>query len=158
MGTTYMITALDSNNDFVAHGDKGGQIGVWQVHSAFLKSGLLSADKTMVQALAFVSGGLLLAASDDGIVRLWQVTEEQILKTWKAHNGSVVSISACPKGTFITSGYDRLANGEPWSLQEWHINDTSRISSTTQFGTVTATTLLPWDLHAAFGGAENSIY
>ncbi|CAE7191991.1 pkwA, partial [Symbiodinium pilosum] len=136
--SSYMVTALAASS-WIAHGDKSGLIGLWKGPDTWYRG--LQADDVMIQALAFASRNLLVAASDDGWLRVWNVTAGEVQLAWRANNGSVVSL-ATTEQFLTTSGYDRLGIREPWSLQLWDLHSGQFISATGKFGVVTHATRL----------------
>ncbi len=58
-----------------------------------------------VQAVAFGSDGKRMAsASDDGVVRIWQVSDGKLLHSLEQHEGSVSAVAFSPDGRYIASG------------------------------------------------------
>ncbi|CAE7303428.1 ODA11 [Symbiodinium natans] len=131
--SSYMVTALAASV-WIAHGDKSGLIGIWWRSDTWYRA--LQADDVMIQALGFTSQNLLIAASDDGWVRVWNVTAGQVDRAWRANNGSVVSVVSLGD-QLATSGYDRIGIREPWSLKLWDLETSQLLSATGKFGVVT---------------------
>ncbi|CAE7627494.1 ODA11 [Symbiodinium sp. CCMP2456] len=150
--TSHMVTALASSA-WIAHGDKSGLIGVWWRPGNWYRA--LQADSVMIQALAFMRQNLLIAASDDGWVRIWNVTMGEVQLAWRANNGSVVSLAV--DQSLATSGYDRIGIREPWSLQLWDPGTSRLLSATRKFGVVTHVASFGPD-HLVFGGPDHLVY
>eukprot|EP00439_Symbiodinium_sp_Y106_P014482 s5397_g2.t1 len=150
--TSHMVTALASSA-WIAHGDKSGLIGVWWQPGRWYRA--LQADSIMIQALAFMPQNLLIAASDDGWVRIWNVTVGEVQLAWRANNGSVVSLAV--DQSLATSGYDRIGIREPWSLQLWDPGTSRLVSATCKFGVVTHVANFGRD-HLVFGGPDYLLY
>ncbi|CAE7938455.1 wdr5, partial [Symbiodinium necroappetens] len=106
-------------------------------------------------ALAFMRQNLLIAASDDGWVRIWNVTVGEVQLAWRANNGSVVSLAV--DQSLATSGYDRIGIREPWSLQLWDPGTSRLLSATRKFGVVTHVANFGPD-HLVFGGPDHLVY
>lgn len=150
--TSHMVTALASSA-WIAHGDKSGLIGLWWRPDNWYRA--LQADSVMIQALAFMRQNLLIAASDDGWVRIWNVTVGEVQLAWRANNGSVVSLAV--DQSLATSGYDRIGIREPWSLQLWDPGTSRLLSATRKFGVVTHVANFGPD-HLVFGGPDHLVY
>eukprot|EP00927_Polykrikos_kofoidii_P048645 TRINITY_DN42894_c0_g1_i1.p1 TRINITY_DN42894_c0_g1~~TRINITY_DN42894_c0_g1_i1.p1 ORF type:complete len:349 (-),score=41.46 TRINITY_DN42894_c0_g1_i1:172-1218(-) len=156
--TGFMITALATSIAYVLHGDKGGQIGVWRrSHQELSWVGQLQADKKMLQAIALLPSGLAVTASDDGMLRLWDLDLQEHLRSWHASSGSIVSMAVAHDGTLVTSGYDRIGIREPWELRQWDVVTGMRLSASSRFGVVTSLAL-----HASglllVGGPDGAIF
>ncbi|OLP90719.1 Dynein alpha chain, flagellar outer arm [Symbiodinium microadriaticum] len=150
--TSHMVTALASSA-WIAHGDKSGLIGLWWRPDNWYRA--LQADSVMIQALAFMRQNLLIAASDDGWVRIWNVTVGEVQLAWRANNGSVVSLAV--DQSLATSGYDRIGIREPWSLQLWDPGTSRLLSASRKFGVVTHVANFGPD-HLVFGGPDHLVY
>ncbi|KIJ43762.1 hypothetical protein M422DRAFT_228982 [Sphaerobolus stellatus SS14] len=63
--------------------------------------------RSTVNSIAFSSDGLfIVSGSDDGTVRIWNVTTGETLKELKGHEHYVTSVAFSPDGSFIASGLD----------------------------------------------------
>jgi len=151
----FMVTALASTDDYIAHGDKGGQIGLWK---NLVWVGKLLEDGIMVQALVLLPGARLLSGHDNGMIRLWDLSNQTQTRSWRAYNSTAISLAARSDGGFVASGYDVAGVQEPWSLHYWDHYEGQQVSSTSSFGIVTALAFLPWSHLLALGGPENKIY
>merc|ERR1712048_1346439 len=109
-------------------------------------------------ALSFASGNRLISASDDGIIRVWDTLTGKLDASWRANNGSVVSLAVSFDDILVTSGYDRLGIQEPWSLQQWDLRSKHRVSMSTKFGVVTALAFAPLTGHLFLGGPMSRLY
>jgi WD40 repeat protein/serine/threonine protein kinase len=77
---------------------------------------LVLPDRTEVNGVAFSPDGELLAsAGGDGAVKIWNSRTGQLVQTFPAHAGSVVSVAFHPDGTHLASvGTDRRAKVWDW--------------------------------------------
>ncbi|CAK0850509.1 unnamed protein product [Prorocentrum cordatum] len=158
----YMVTALTTWGRLLAHGDKGGAI-VWYriLEDRISMAGELKADTAMIQSLAFTEDGGLVAASDDGTMRVWDLGRQALVRMWRANNGSVVSLAVGPDGALVTSGYNVVGIREPWQLQLWDLTagaSQRSTSSTAKFGVVTALAFSPSSGLLYVGASDSNIY
>jgi WD40 repeat protein len=83
--------------------------------------GSLDQGKSPVRHLATVGPNSLLAASDDGVIRLWNIEEERIIRTFEGHHSPITSLSLL---------HDEFASGdENGSILRWKLNTERSISS-----------------------------
>jgi WD40 repeat protein len=71
----------------------------------------LAGHKGAVTALNWRSDSKLLAsASEDGSVKLWEMEEGKMVKTWNAHPSGVLSVSYAHDGSLVTCGRDNAVS------------------------------------------------
>ncbi len=111
----YKIDALASNPvaDQIAYGDRNGRI-------IFLNSlgedSLFFNSSKAIYSLAFSRDGNLLAAGDEeGIVRIWDLSQNQLVATLKAHNARVNDLKFSPDDHLLASAsFDKTV--QVWDL------------------------------------------
>ena len=108
------IWGLRASTDgkWVASGSDDGTVALWAVSGegvAFNRSISFAEDSgasPLVRDLSFSPAGLLLAvATTDGMVRLWQLEEERILRNFKASD-NVRCVEFAPDGCCLATGGD----------------------------------------------------
>ncbi|MHC4843382.1 MAG: WD40 domain-containing protein, partial [Planctomycetota bacterium] len=80
-------------------------------HSGFERAGGIAVIQTghssAVTAVAFsASGRLVLSGSEDGTLKLWEVTTGREIRTLTGHSSSVTAVCFSPNGRFALSGSD----------------------------------------------------
>jgi WD40 repeat protein len=76
----------------------------------------------VVYSAAFSPNGKTIAAGcSDGTVKLWQISDKKLIKTFRGHMGIVSSVSFSPNGTVIASG------GLDGTIKLWRVSNGERI-------------------------------
>jgi WD40 repeat protein len=76
----------------------------------------------VVYSAAFSPNGKTIAAGcSDGTVKLWQISDRKLIKTFRGHMGIVSSVSFSPNGTVIASG------GLDGTIKLWRVSNGERI-------------------------------
>ena len=91
----------------MASADRAGGITVWEGATG-AETITLPGHKAAVNALAFLPG-LLVSASQDGSVILWDIAEGKERKKWVAHAGGCEFVDFTPEGRIVTCGRDKVA-------------------------------------------------
>ncbi|MEI6872504.1 MAG: c-type cytochrome domain-containing protein [Verrucomicrobiota bacterium] len=99
--------AYSPDGNYVASADRAGGITVWEGATG-AEAVTLPGHKTAVNALAFLPG-LLVSASQDGSVILWDIAEGKERKKWVAHAGGCEFVDFTPEGRIVTCGRDKVA-------------------------------------------------
>ena len=77
------------------------------------------ADSNNVRAVITTSDGKhLISAGDDGVIKVWDATNGNLVTTMKGHQECVFSLTISPDGKFLVSG-DLLGSIRQWSLDTW---------------------------------------
>ena len=118
-----LTVAFSPDGKRLATGESNGRITLWRTQD--WATTVLSAQGEAVNGLAFSPKGLLASASDDSLIRLWNL-EGKLLKTLEGHDASVRSVAFSPDGQLLASGSDdrtvRLwqSDGTPVKTLEGH--------------------------------------
>ncbi len=99
--------AISKDGKIIVSGSSDRTVGVRQLGSS--NHHTLSGHQDEVLAVAISPDGTTIASSSlDGMVNLWDVTTQQLITSFIAHQGAVKGIAFQPSGQgFITAGGDR---------------------------------------------------
>jgi len=122
-GAVYHI-AYSPDGEHIALTQRDGSIGLWRVDGASESPTTLPGHGESATALAYSSGGQLLASgSRDNTVKVWDVATGEELRTFEGHTGPVYSVDFSPGGRLLASG-----SGDG-TVRLWDV-DTGRIVNT----------------------------
>jgi WD40 repeat protein/transcriptional regulator with XRE-family HTH domain len=119
-GHTLWVSAVTFGpGNLLASTSYNGKVRLWNVESGrCLRT--LQGYSHVISALAFSPDGKLLIHGDDnGILKLWEMGEEDsggCLRTFRGHAGRIWSVSFSPDGKTFVSGGDDL------SVKLWNVN------------------------------------
>lgn len=106
------LTALAFHPDrrFLATGDEGGRVRLWQTVDGSLRGELVGHSQP-ISALAFSPNGKILAsAAEDRIICLWDVDSGALRGKLEGHNGHIHALTWHPNSQFLVSaGWDTMA-------------------------------------------------
>ncbi len=94
--------AFAPDGRLLASGDYDGRILLWSLDNAS-PAAALPGDGFAVNALAFTPEGLLVAATGDKLVRVWDVAARRELGRYAGHEDPVVSLALSRDGTLAAS-------------------------------------------------------
>jgi WD40 repeat protein/tRNA A-37 threonylcarbamoyl transferase component Bud32 len=105
-----------------------GEIAHWKAHN---RETVLALDP---------AGKILASAGEDGMMRLWNVTDGKELRGWQGHTGQVLSLAFSPDGkTLASGGFDHAV--------KWWERETGRLQGSVEFEATS-----PWPLCFAADG------
>jgi WD40 repeat protein len=111
---TVRSVAFSPNGQWLASGDDGGRVRLWDVRTQSLKR-TLPPHEASVYSVAFSPDGSILAAGSGKRVRLWSVATGQPLGELTGHERSVLAVAFSPDGRSLASGSEDGAV-RLWSL------------------------------------------
>ncbi len=114
--------AFSADGEWLAADGNDHKIHIWDV-SAVSNVHTLAGHEGRITGLAFRSNDELISASEDGTVRLWNVTEEREIRRYRAGLDQVTSIALSPDERQVVLG---VTDG---TLRLWEI-DTGSLSRT----------------------------
>ena len=89
-------TAMTRSGRYIANGDSGGNVTVWDLHSG-QRVRLLEGHSKWIESLAFSSDGTrLLTGAADQTMRLWDVESGKEISQWTGFPESVSSVALSP--------------------------------------------------------------
>ena len=107
--------AFSADGRWLAADGNDHKIYIWDVSTAS-KVHTLAGHEGRITGLAFRSNDELISASEDGTVRLWNVTEERVIRQFQAGLNQVTSIALSPDEQQVVLG---VTDG---TIRLWEIN------------------------------------
>ncbi len=109
-----------SDRNIIASGSNNGAIALYNSLTGQLKNQLPSEHKNVIRSLIFIPNtNRLISGDGDGIIKIWNLENLQLIKEFSGHFGSIWSLAISPDGeTLISSSEDKniivwdLKNGE----------------------------------------------
>ncbi len=113
----------------------------------------LEGHKDWVHSVSFSPDGQILASgSDDNTIKLWRISDGDLIKTLKGHEGGVRSVSFSPDGQILASG------SSDKNIKLWQMPDGSLIRTLAGHeGWVHSVSFSPDGQILASGGSDNTI-
>lgn len=110
---------VPAKGELMAAGGDDGRVGLWQLENNVWKSVCdFRAHSAPVRALAFsAERNLLVSAGEDSVIRLWRVSDGELLQELKGHTGAVHALAFSPDGTLLASG------GLDQGIRLWRMRD-----------------------------------
>lgn len=101
--------AFSPDGVLLATGDRAGGVMIWEAYSGqdYLA---LDEQKGAVTAISWrADSNVVAVASEDGFVRLFEMSGGKIAKAVRAHTEGALAVAFAPDGRFATGGRDRFA-------------------------------------------------
>lgn len=111
---TASISAAAASERFVVTGSKDETIQLYDLKKRVEHGALLHHDGS-ITCLEFYGSSHLLSGAEDGLICVWSTKKWECLKTIKAHNGHVSSLSVHPSGKLA------LSVGTDKTLRTWNL-------------------------------------
>nr|XP_040027222.1 p21-activated protein kinase-interacting protein 1-like [Gasterosteus aculeatus aculeatus] len=111
---TASISAVATSERFVATGSKDETIQLYDMKNRIEHGALLQHDGT-ITCLEFYGTSHLLSGSEDGLICVWSTKKWECVKSIKAHQGHVTSLSVHPSGKIA------LSVGTDKTLRTWNL-------------------------------------
>ncbi|CAN9502987.1 unnamed protein product [Ophioblennius macclurei] len=111
---TASISAVAASERFVVTGSKDETIQVYDMKKKIEHGVLLHHDGT-ISCLEFYSNSHLLSGGEDGLLCVWSAKKWECLKSIRAHQGHVTSLSVHPSGKLA------LSVGTDKTLRTWNL-------------------------------------
>ncbi|MBF0266068.1 MAG: caspase family protein [Gammaproteobacteria bacterium] len=106
---------FSSNGQYLASGSSDNSIKVWAVDTDNYPINLTGHSASVNQVL-FTKDNKVLSASSDNTIRLWDIHNQEILKTFKKHNRAINSIALSPtENQFVSTSKDN-------TIRIWNID------------------------------------
>ncbi len=159
-GSTRRVSSLSfaAEGSWLAHGGYGQTLRIWDnISNRSMCEVELEGIKNWITDLESpAAGGLILSASDDGVIRGWKAQSCEMLFELEGHVGRVASLAASETGQLISGG-DKDQTVWLWSLDDHHGSELGRHDRPVQAVAITPDgriaasadldgTLLVWDL------------
>ncbi|BES99255.1 u3 small [Nesidiocoris tenuis] len=119
--SSILCLALSSDSRYLAAGDKGSEIRMWDANSlAFIFT--FKGHRAAVTGLAFCRNAQnLYSASADKTVKVWSVAERAYVETLFGHQAPISSLDFLAKDRVVTGG------GSDMSARVWKIDEESQL-------------------------------
>nr|ACQ58965.1 p21-activated protein kinase-interacting protein 1-like [Anoplopoma fimbria] len=111
---TASISAAAASERFVVTGSKDETIQLYDMKKRTEHGALLQHDGT-ITCLEFYGTSHLLSGGEDGLICVWGTKKWECLKSFKAHQGHVTSLSVHPSGKLA------LSVGTDKTLRTWNL-------------------------------------
>jgi WD40 repeat protein len=133
----------------------GAEVRLWDLYDGAVRAVLTGhGDSQAVTALAFASdGALLVTASIDYTVRVWDVVHGTCLRVFKSHAKPVRAVAFAPRVPLVASG------GDDYEVRLWAPDDDKEYTSPGKHGSyVRAVAFSPDGALLASGGNDNKVF
>lgn len=113
---TASISVVANSDRFIVTGSKDETVQVYDMRKRVEHGALLHHAGT-ITCLEFYGSAHLLSGGEDGLICVWKTKKWECLKTIKAHQGHVTSLSVHPSGKLA------LSVGTDKTLRTWNLID-----------------------------------
>jgi chromosome segregation ATPase len=91
----------------LATADRAAGLVIWESSTGKMYADL-QAHKNEIRSLAWrPDSGAVVSASLDGTLKMWDMNESKLLKSWDAHPGGAAAIAIANDGVMVSTGKDR---------------------------------------------------
>jgi hypothetical protein len=97
-----------ANGRFLASGDRAGGLWVWEPKTARELYNCAGHKEGVTDACFRGDSTILASASQDGTIKLWNMSDGTMAKTIQAHAGGVLSVAFTHDGRLVSCGRDRV--------------------------------------------------
>lgn len=153
--------AFSPNGETLGSVAYGNKIKLWQVSSGTLLNTMVGDGDDLYRSIAFSPDGTILASggstkSTHGYtysqIKLWRVSDGELLRTFLRYTSAVNSIAFSPDGVTLASG------GDDRDIRLWNVSNGTLLNTITDhYAVVTSVAFSPDGVTLASGGGTSAI-